>query len=199
MGPSIVAGALGSTTGGPTTPELLFGVIGIVLVGVCILALWRSSRRRVDRVVSGVGGRSEFDRETEALIYAGAPQVAVLAVVVDGLDEVAELHGQTAAEALVGQAGKLLTRRLRSSDTAYHLADDELLALLNGADEAAARRVAERVLGGIEVLVSPTGHLVTAAAGIAAGPAVAIDSNVAGARRAATVARSSGRNRIATA
>ena len=38
-----------------------------ILVGAGILALWRSSRRRVDRVVSGVGDRSDFERDVEAL------------------------------------------------------------------------------------------------------------------------------------
>ena len=107
MGPSIVADALGSTTGGPGTPELLFGVLGVILVGAGVLALWRSSRRRVGRVMSGIGGRSEFDRGIETLTRGDGSPVAVLAVVVDGLDEIADTHGRVAAEALVAEAKHL--------------------------------------------------------------------------------------------
>ena len=188
-----------ATSGGPGTPELAFGVLGILLVGAGVLALWRSSRQRVARVQSGVGSRKDFDRDVESLARDDAGMLAVVAVELDGLGEIAETHGQAAADALVVQSGKLLARRLRSGDAAYHVGDDELLALLRGADEAGARRVAERVLGGIGVLVSPTGHAVTAAVGIASGPAAAVDSTVSGARRAVAVARRSGHNRIATA
>lgn len=195
----LAAPVVGSTTGGPSAPELLAVVAGIIGLGLGVLALWRGSRRRVEQVVAGLHGRRELDRDIATLRADGATDeaIAVLVVGVDGVAEIAATHGRAAADALVQHAGTLLSGQLRGGDRAYLVADGELVALLDGADAAAATLVAERVSHAMGIVVSPTGETATASIGVASGSAPGAAATIERGRRALTTARSSDGNRIA--
>ncbi len=142
-------------------------------------------------------------REVARAESAGTPLAAIL-LELDGLEELADLHGRASRDLALEETARRLRVALRPFDSLGYLGAGRYLALLPGRDGLAARTVAEqlREAAALPPIQAPTGALrLTASAGVtswsyepsAAFPAERLlESCEAGLARA----RAAGRNRV---
>jgi diguanylate cyclase (GGDEF)-like protein len=89
--------------------------------------------------------RSEYER---AARYEEG--MSVLLVAIDGLSDIAEAHGATAADAVRRETARLLTELLRTMDVVARYGKDELLAFLPHTVLDEAGKTAERIRAQVE-------------------------------------------------
>ncbi len=108
-----------------------------------------------EALLSAAGGRPDrraFNRALEARLAVARPGEDAFAVLIVGLENLAELnrrHGYEAADQAIDVIGRRLAANVRSIDTVAHCAGGRFAALLSASGEGelaiAARRLAQRV------------------------------------------------------
>ncbi|WP_198376934.1 GGDEF domain-containing protein [Neoroseomonas rubea] len=135
----------------------------------------------------------------------GTPMVLVAATL-DGLEDIAALHGPAAADAMLRALADALREATRAGDLTGHLTPDSLLACLPGTGPLAARVVAERLRARVATrLPHPamdgrrsTVSLAISEVGDGTAPA-ALEEAMAAAKAALAAARAKGGNTLEVA
>jgi diguanylate cyclase (GGDEF)-like protein len=146
--------------------------------------------------------RAVLDRYGRALERAAATgqPLAVILIDVDQLKAINDAFGHPAGSKALVLVADALRRSKRAADTAARWGGDEFAILLEGADPAAAMRVAERVLthlGSTPLLLEGTMITVTVTIGICTAAQPALTSDLfAAADRALLIGKAHGRNTI---
>ncbi|XKH34891.1 diguanylate cyclase domain-containing protein [Azospirillum doebereinerae] len=137
--------------------HLLSGVADHIGIAHAHLAYQERLRRLSER--DGLTGlfnrRTFFERLEETLSRTDSGPSALLYVDLDNFKAVNDLHGHQQGDAVLRAVGTLLSTGVRPGDLPGRLGGDEFVLWLGRADEAQARRVAERLLTGMTGL----GHL----------------------------------------
>jgi diguanylate cyclase (GGDEF)-like protein/PAS domain S-box-containing protein len=156
--------------------------------------------------LSGLLNRRAFDRELRNHVARGeryGRAGAALMIDVDHFKYYNDTLGHQAGDALIARVARALAGRLRQSDVLARLGGDEFAVLLPGADEQAARRVAEELLECVRGETAPAPGEVhrelTASIGIAFfedEPGLASEQVMVNADLALYEAKAGGRNRF---
>lgn len=199
----------------PSFPEidrwlLLLGspaaLTGLGLFAVLLLTDDLAARLRrlaTSDPLTGILNRRGFsDAATRALANAartGRPASVVIADI-DRFKSVNDDHGHAAGDAVLVRMATFIAGAIRTGDIFGRLGGEEFALLLEGADEAAARDVVERIRASIETLDFglPQPTRLTASFGIAS-LATSLDAALNAADRALYAAKLAGRNRVVCA
>lgn len=156
--------------------------------------------------LSGLLNRRAFDRELRNHVARGeryGVAGAALMIDVDHFKHYNDTLGHQAGDALIARVARALAARLRKSDILARLGGDEFAVILPGADEAAARQVADELLECLrnERLMAADGtrHGLTASIGVAFfddEPDVQPEKVMANADLALYGAKKAGRDRV---
>ena len=151
----------------------LFGAIFAVTTGFILTYL--SGQRVTDHaltlsetdLLTQLGNARAFDLRL-AELFRHRHQFALVYIDVDGLKKVNDLHGHLAGDAALLRVAAVLRASIRHKDLAARFGGDEFALLLQNADGATARMIAEQVLAGLAADNSrvESGHRVGASIGI---------------------------------
>jgi diguanylate cyclase (GGDEF)-like protein/PAS domain S-box-containing protein len=155
--------------------------------------------------LSGLLNRRAFDRELRNHVARGeryGVAGAALMIDIDHFKHYNDTLGHQAGDELIARVARALAGRLRKSDVLARLGGDEFAVILPGADEEAARRVADELLECVrgESVATPGGtrDWLTASIGVAFfddEPGLACDKVMASADLALYEAKEAGRDR----
>ncbi len=155
----IVVAALGS---GVPLASAAFAGRALAAIGPLLIVAWLTSqlgtavlaaRRRAAALVegdalTGLASRRVLVEALKRELGEGVRRnssTAVLAIDLDGLRRLNELHGQDAGNAALQLVADALRRTLRETDLAARWGGDEFAVMLPGADPAAAQAIAQRI------------------------------------------------------
>lgn len=144
--------------------------------------------------------RNRYGRLLERCARTGAP-VSLLLIDVDHLKQVNDRHGHTTGNKVLMHVANALRDAKRAEDSAARWGGDEFAILLEGADEAAAMRVAEAVLERVKAkpVAFTRGLTATVTVGACSATHVSAETDLfASADRALYTAKREGRNRVAS-
>ena len=105
-------------------------------------ALWHAAHHDP---LTGLANRALLSARTAELCAIDA-RPALLFIDCDRFKRVNDVHGHGVGDALLVALAQRLTTCVRDGDTLARLGGDEFVVLVDGADEAVARGIAERVL-----------------------------------------------------
>lgn len=145
---------------------------GLIAGGPCVLyALFIEERRRgressrlqrqaqhfesmaLQDALTGVGNRRAFDQHFARRAQGGG--FALLLLDLDGFKRINDEHGHDVGDAILRLTGGLLRDVLREGDRAYRYGGEEFALIVETADPAPAREVAERLRAGFARLEHP--------------------------------------------
>ncbi|WP_339615120.1 GGDEF domain-containing protein [uncultured Gilvimarinus sp.] len=145
-----------------------------------------------------------LNQEMERVRRSGLPMVLVLCDV-DHFKSFNDTHGHEAGNAMLQQVARIIDQQLRQLDTACRYGGEEFALILPGTSMAQAAGVAERIRTTVEQatleLASGEKVTVTLSMGLASftsARTIPLSELVAHADRQLYVAKSAGRNRVAT-
>lgn len=134
--------------------HLLSGVADHIGIAHAHLAYQERLRRLSER--DGLTGlfnrRTFFERLEETLTRPDSGPSALLYVDLDNFKAVNDLHGHQQGDTVLKAIGTLLSTGVRPGDLPGRLGGDEFVLWLGRADEAQARKVADRLLSGMKGL-----------------------------------------------
>jgi len=152
--------------------------------------------------LTGLSNRRHFD-ERAAAVRAAETVVSVIMLDIDHFELFNDRYGHPAGDHCIKRVAGVLASVLRGQDDlAVRYGGEEFLLLLPGTDMESALQIAERARRAVEGLsilheASPTGRVVTASVGVAAGrTGVPVVELVAAADAALYEAKRGGRNRV---
>jgi diguanylate cyclase (GGDEF)-like protein len=160
-------------TAAPLTAAAFAGRV-LAALGPLLIVAWLTSqlgtavltaRRRAAALVAGdaltgLASRRALIEAVKRELGDGARRSqpsAVLAIDLDGLRRLNELHGQDAGNAALQLVADALRRTLRETDLAARWGGDEFAVLLPGADAAAAQAAAQRIRHAVYATTLDTG------------------------------------------
>ncbi len=152
--------------------------------------------------LTGLANRRRLDQDLSSLLATDGRlerSNAVIMVDIDHFKSVNDQYGHTVGDEMLRRVSDLLTKQVRIDDVVYRYGGEEFCIILPGADCAAARRVAERIVAATRALVGANGVRVTVSAGVADGPGRAVDQTLAAADKALFTAKRHGRDQVAQA
>jgi diguanylate cyclase (GGDEF)-like protein len=170
--------------GGSITREVLTiasAVLAALTVARTLLTAIESgrlSRSSVTDPLTGLYNHRYFNEQLRSAIEVAARfdgTVAVVALDLDGFDQVNDRHGHPAGDELLRQVGTTLRVVCGDHGVMCRVGGDEFAAVLPGADEAAALDVALHVRRGLAAILTPDGAPITVSSGIAVYPVHAED------------------------
>ncbi len=189
---------------------------GLVLVPTLLFerARWRRTLAAKDRAerlafsdsLTTIANRRKFDHDLDETLSAKV-DVGVVAVAmfdVDHFKEYNDANGHIAGDEALRNIAQLISSNVRSDDVVYRYGGEEFAALLIGATEAEAVRVAERVRAAIANHVFPgaesqPGGRITVSAGVAMTPPEQAADMMRAADEALYSAKAAGRNQVSIA
>lgn len=138
-----------------------------------------------------------YGRAVQRAAKLGEP-VALILIDVDRLKDINDKHGHDRGSAALIKVAEAIKASKRASDEAARWGGDEFAVLLDGGDEAAARRTAELIMRSLaNTPMSDPAIAVTVTMGIASGvPATGEDDLFALADQALYAGKRSGRNQV---
>jgi diguanylate cyclase (GGDEF)-like protein/PAS domain S-box-containing protein len=120
--------------------------------------------------LTGLPTRRLLNQTLEALLHdrrANHGRLAVLAVDLDNFKSINDLHGHHAGDELIVHAARCLRGALRGSDMVARVGGDEFIVLLDHVQsQAAAERVARKLIEKLRAPIDIGGHHVTPTASI---------------------------------
>jgi len=189
---------------------------GLVLVPTLLFerARWRRTLAAKDRAerlafsdsLTTIANRRKFDHDLDETLSAKL-DVGVVAVAmfdVDHFKEYNDANGHIAGDEALRIIAQLISSNVRSDDVVYRYGGEEFAALLIGATEAEAVRVAERVRAAIANHVFPGAESqpdgrITVSAGVAMTPPEQAADMMRAADEALYSAKAAGRNQVSIA
>lgn len=139
-----------------------------------------------------------FRRVVQRAAKTGEP-VALILIDVDRLKEINDQYGHDRGSAALIRVAEAIKASKRASDEGARWGGDEFAVLLEGGDEAAARRTAEAIMASLAKPMSDPAVPVTVTMGIASGvPATGEADLFALADEALYAGKRSGRNQVQT-
>ncbi len=140
--------------------------------------------------LTGLRNHGAFQRELGELLGQGV-ELALLMLDLDQFKGYNDTHGHPAGDELLGRIASAMQASVRDGDRVYRYGGDEFAILLEGADAAGARVVAERIRSAVARLTETFGPAVSVSVGIAHHPEDAQDKDglVAAADRALYLAK----------
>ena len=197
-------GAVGSgddESNGPSFSLLLVAAMALLVLGGAALAntLWR--RPRTDDLeaatwsdgLTGLPNRRRLDRDLQA-VAADAP-TSVIMIDVDHFKTLNDSYGHQTGDDVLKRLGTVFEHHVRRDDVVYRYGGEEFCVLLPGADAAAARLVADRIVEAAHGIELPNGANVTVSVGIAGGAGDDLADAIEHADRALYLAKQQGRDR----
>lgn len=189
---------------------------GLVLVPAVLAerALWRRTLAAKDLAeryaysdsLTAIANRRKFDQDLDrTLAKRLSPDgVAVAMFDVDHFKEYNDANGHIAGDDALREIAHLIAANVRVDDVVYRYGGEEFAALLIGATEAEAARVAERVRAAIAAhefagAGSQPGGRITVSAGVAMTPPERAADMMRAADAALYSAKAAGRNRVSVA
>jgi len=152
--------------------------------------------------LTGLSNRRHFD-ERAAAVWANEKTVAIVMIDIDHFKLFNDLYGHPAGDHCIKRVAGALSAVLRGQeDLAVRFGGEEFLLLLPGTDMETGLQIAERARRAVEGLAifheaSPTGRVVTASVGVAAGRTNGtVAELVAAADALLYEAKRGGRNRV---
>jgi diguanylate cyclase (GGDEF)-like protein/putative nucleotidyltransferase with HDIG domain len=139
----------------------------------------RLFRRSITDPLTGLYNHRHFHEQLRAAIDSAARfdgTLAVLALDLDGFDEVNGLHGHPVGDEILRRVGTALREACGESGVMCRVGGDEFAAVLPGADAESALRVALDARHGLAAVSTPDGQGITASSGIAVFPQHAADA-----------------------
>ena len=186
---------------GPSFALLLVAAVALVLLGSAALAntLWRRPRSDDPETstwsdgLTGLPNRRRLDRDLRAAA-ADAP-TSVIMIDVDHFKTLNDSYGHQTADDVLKRLGTVFEHHVRMDDVVYRYGAEEFCVLLPGADAAAARLVADRIVEAAHGIELPNGANVTVSVGIAGGAGDELADAIEHADRALYLAKQQGRDR----
>lgn len=171
--------------GGSMTREVLTiasaGLAALTVARTLLTAIesGRLSRSSVTDPLTGLYNHRYFNEQLRSAIEVAARfdgTVAVVALDLDGFDEVNDRHGHPAGDELLRQVGATLRAACGEYGVMCRVGGDEFAAVLPEADEVAALDIALQVRRGLAAISTPGGAPITVSSGIAVYPVHAEDA-----------------------
>ena len=186
---------------GPSFALLLVAAVALVLLGSAALAntLWRRPRSDDPETstwsdgLTGLPNRRRLDRDLRAAA-TDAP-TSVIMIDVDHFKTLNDSYGHQTADDVLKRLGTVFEHHVRMDDVVYRYGAEEFCVLLPGADAAAARLVADRIVEAAHGIELPNGANVTVSVGIAGGAGDELADAIEHADRALYLAKQQGRDR----
>jgi diguanylate cyclase (GGDEF)-like protein len=161
------AGSISEPGGGNVAmafATLVFGMLlNTALLTMVMLRLVRRLQHQSDHdALTGLLGRRPMERLLEA--EAGRQRrfgrgYAMLSLDIDHFKAINDNHGHAAGDAVLVRVAEALSANVREVDRVSRMGGEEFCVLLPGADDAGARRSAERLLAAVRALQHPEcGH-----------------------------------------
>jgi diguanylate cyclase (GGDEF)-like protein len=151
--------------------------------------------------LTGLANRRQFDEDLAASVtrahrYGG--DLALIMIDLDHFKQINDLYGHPRGDEVLQDVAAILTRTVRSVDTAYRYGGEELCVLLPETGLAEAATLADRIRRQVEAgFPWATESAVTLSAGVAVLEAGGDGARLVGAAdRALYVAKRNGRNRV---
>jgi diguanylate cyclase (GGDEF)-like protein len=142
--------------------------------------------------------RSRYGRSLERAARSGGP-LSLLLIDVDHLKQINDRHGHAIGNKVLMHVATALREGKRAEDSAARWGGDEFAILLDGADSASARRVADNVLARVQAkpVAFTRGITVSVTIGACTALHVTADADLfAAADRALYEGKNAGRNRL---
>jgi len=182
--PIMIALALSAPEGSLTRSVLAAASAGLALLTVARTVLTSIESGRLFRSsmtdpLTGLHNHRHFHEQLRTAVdVAGrfAGTVAVVALDLDGFDEVNDRHGHPAGDELLRQVGVALRDACGSGGVMCRVGGDEFACVLPGADAETALQVAVRARRGLAEIATPDGTPITVSSGIALYPTHATDA-----------------------
>lgn len=178
----------------------------VLIVALASIVLWANQFKRLAQtdMLTGLGNRHIFTKNSERALVAAARTGASVALIMFDLDHfkaINDTYGHGAGDWVLKQVGKICSARCRKADYLGRIGGEEFAVLLRGADVATAARIAEDYraqLAQIETRECDSGLVITASFGISSTEQSGYDlsSLLSHADQMMYRAKNEGRNRV---
>jgi diguanylate cyclase (GGDEF)-like protein len=183
----MISGSVLATLAPVVAAVMSFSVWLVPLLLLPILAVQRTAglflereRQAMHDALTGLPNRAHLRSRVEAMCAnpRANAKAAVMIVDLDHFKEINDTLGHHIGDALIKAVGERLATLVREADTVARLGGDEFALVANGADESAARELANRIARALRdpFLVSGVSLDIQASIGIALAPMHGEDS-----------------------
>jgi diguanylate cyclase (GGDEF)-like protein len=163
------------------TASALLATLTVARTLLTAIESGRLFRRSITDPLTGLFNHRHFHEQLRSAIDSAARfdgTVAVIALDLDGFDEVNGRHGHPVGDDILRQIGAGLREACVDVGVMCRVGGDEFAAVLPGADAEAALRVAVAARRNLAAISTPDGSHITASSGIAVFPLHANDADV---------------------
>ncbi|MDX6258246.1 MAG: hypothetical protein QOJ11_4580 [Frankiales bacterium] len=183
----MISGSVLATLAPVVAAVMTFSVWLVPLLLLPILAVQRTAglflereRQAMHDALTGLPNRAHLRSRVEAMCTnpRADAKAAVMIVDLDHFKEINDTLGHHIGDSLIKAVGERLSTLVREADTVARLGGDEFALVANGADESAARELANRIARALRdpFLVSGVSLDIQASIGIALAPVHGEDS-----------------------
>jgi diguanylate cyclase (GGDEF)-like protein len=182
--PIMIGLAIAAPEGSPTrvilgTASALLALLTVARTLLTAIESGRLFRRSITDPLTGLFNHRHFHEQLRSSLESGARfdgTLAVLALDLDGFDEVNGRHGHPVGDDILRQVGGALREACGESGVMCRVGGDEFAAVLPGADAESALRAALRARDNLAAISTPDGSRITASSGVAVFPLHANDA-----------------------
>jgi diguanylate cyclase (GGDEF)-like protein len=144
-----------------TPPGAIANVLSVTAWSYMFSHFYEASRERAEQQLSeqahtdsltGLANRAQLAQAFQRAANEGALPLSILMLDIDHFKRINDEHGHATGDAVLRQIAETLRGQIRREDVACRLGGEEFCVLLPRTEDAAARRLAERLREAIEVL-----------------------------------------------